>query len=95
MSASTALAEARRRHPSARWPAPLDHLRARVTQWLELDGAGHADVAARLLEVRGRTGLDTDTFARRLGVSPELLSRAERGQVAPTQLPGKLARMVS
>ncbi len=95
MSASTTMAEARRRHPSARWPAPLDQLRVRVAQWLELGGVGHADVAARLLEVRGRTGLDVEAFARRLGTDPQLRRQAEAGEVPRSRLPGKLARMVA
>ncbi len=92
---NAAVAHARRRHPSARWPAPIDGLRQRMTQYLALHGARHPAVAASLLEVRGRVGCDVDEFAHRLGIEPDLLRRAEAGEVSAARLPGRLRRMVS
>lgn len=94
MSAATALAAARRRHPSARWPLPVDHLLSRVGELLEMRGAPHADVAARVLAARGRTGLDFPTFARRLGIDDHTLRDAEAGRVPIDRLPAPLQRLV-
>lgn len=91
MSAGT-MADARRRHPSARWPAPADALQHRVAQLLDLRGAEHADVAASLLQTRGRLGLDAQEFARRLGVDPAVVARAEAGEISATRLPETLRR---
>ncbi len=91
---SAAMTDARRRHPSARWPAPVDALHQRVAQFLDLHGADHADVAASLLRARGRLGWSPEEFAHRLGIEPELLRRAEAGRVSASRLPGKLRRMV-
>ncbi|WP_436792806.1 hypothetical protein [Actinospongicola halichondriae] len=92
---SSGLAHARRRHPSARWPAPVDALRQRVAQLLDLHGARHPDVAASLLEARGRRGCEQVEFARRLDVDVDLLRRAEAGEVSAAALPERLRRMVS
>jgi hypothetical protein len=91
---SASLAEARRRHPSARWTAPVDALRTRVAQLLDLHGARHPDVAATLLEVRGRLGLDVVDFASGLGIGPEVLRRAEAGELSASRLPGRLRSIV-
>lgn len=93
MSAGT-LAEARRRHPSARWPAPVDALQRRMAQLLDLRGAEHADVAAALLQARGRLGLEVEVFARRLGVDVEFVRQAEAGEVGVARLPGPLRRVM-
>lgn len=93
MSAGT-LAAARRRHPSARWPAPADALRQRMAQLLDLRGAAHPDVAAALLQARGRLGLDVPVFAERLGVDVDLVRRAEAGEIGVAQLPGPLRRVM-
>ncbi len=69
-------------------------LRDRVATELEVVGAAHADVAAAILEVRGRSGLDLVSFATRAGVEVDLLHRAEAGELARHQLPGALRRMV-
>lgn len=85
---------ARRRHPSMRCPLPPAALRHRVATELEVSGAPHADVAAAILEVRGRSGLEVLAFADRAGVDVELLRRAEAGETPRDQLPGALRRMV-
>ncbi|MDZ7675345.1 MAG: hypothetical protein U5K30_09825 [Acidimicrobiales bacterium] len=84
-----------RRHPSARWPFPPEQLRSRVAQALDLHGAGHADVAASVLEARGSSGLDPEQFAARHGVGVALLARAEAGELALVDLPSQLRRLLS
>lgn len=84
----------RRRHPSMRSPVPADRLRDRVADALDLHGARWPAVAAGVLEVRGRTGLAPEEFARRAGVDVDVLHRAEAGELARDALPGCLRRMV-
>ncbi len=86
---------ARRRHPSTRSPVPVDWLRDRVADSLGLHGARWPEVAAGILEARGRSGLDRHEFARRAGVDPAVLARAEAGELARDALPGCLRRMVA
>jgi DNA-binding transcriptional regulator YiaG len=57
-------------------------------------GARWPDVAASILEVRGRSGLEQRDFARRAGVGVDVLVRAERGALGRHELPGALKRMV-
>ena len=85
---------ARSRHPSVRAPLSLDCLRDRVADALEHEGVRWPDVAAGVLETRGRTGLGVVAFARRAGVDPDILRRAEAGELSGPQLPGALRRMV-
>ena len=85
---------ARRRHPSMRSAVPADRLRDRIADSLGLHGASWPDVAAGILEVRGRSGLDRHEFARRAGVDVDVLRRAEEGELARESLPGCLRRMV-
>ena len=91
---SATLTEARRRHPCMRAPVPAARVLARVTDELELHGAPHPEVGAAIIAVRGASGLDQPRFAARAGVAPEVLRRAEAGEVARDQLPGPLRRMV-
>lgn len=84
----------RRRHPNVHPPVPVDLLRDRVADALGLCGCTWADVAAGILEARGRSGLDRAEFARRAGVDVDLLRRAEAGELARDELPGCLRRMV-
>jgi DNA-binding transcriptional regulator YiaG len=93
-STTDAVEAARRRHPSTRSPVSVLGLRHRVADALELGGAPHPEVAATILALRGRTGLDGHDFARRAGVDARLLARVERGEVARDELPGALRRMV-
>lgn len=85
---------ARRRHPSMRSPVPSDRLRDRVADALGLHGARWPEVAAGILEARGRSGLAPEEFARRAGVDVDVLRRAEAGELARDALPGCLRRMV-
>ncbi len=94
IAADEARRDARGRHPSVRSPVPVDRLRDRVADALELAGVVHPAVAAAVLEVRGRSGLEPVPFARRAGVDIEVLRRAEAGQLSRDQLPGSLRRMV-
>ena len=91
---SAALAAARRRHPCMRAPVPAETVRHRIVDELWLGGAAHPEVAAAVLAVRGATGLDQCSFARRAGVDVVQLQRAEAGDVPRDQLPGALRRMV-
>lgn len=93
MNAGT-LAEARRRHPSARWPAPVDALQQRMAQLLDLRGAEHADVAAAVLQARGRLALEAEEFARRLGVGIDVVRQAEAGEISAARLPAPLRRVM-
>jgi hypothetical protein len=61
-----------------------------VAQWLELDGSPHPEVAARVLEARGRTGLGADDYAAVLGIDSVVLRRVENGEIAATELPTAL-----
>lgn len=88
------VAAARRRHPSTRSPVPADRLRERLADVLGLHGARWPEVAAGILEVRGRSGLASEEFARRAGVDVDVLRRAEAGELARDVLPGCLRRMV-
>lgn len=88
------VAGARRRHPCARPPVSGGELRDRVAGLLDLHGAAWPEVAAAVLEVRGRAGLGPEAFATRAGVDVEVLGRAEAGELARDQLPGALRRMV-
>lgn len=94
MSATRPADLARSHHPSVRACLPVDRLRARVTDVLDQRGVSWAEVAAGILEARGRAGLDQVEFARRAGVDIGLLRRAEAGELSREELPGCLRRMV-
>lgn len=91
---SPAMISARSRHPSSRWPYPVGALQGRVAQLLELRGLAHADVAASVLEARGRSGLAVEPFARRLGIDPETQRRAEAGEIDERELPPALRQLL-
>lgn len=84
----------RRRHPCMRSPVRTTTVLARVADELGLRGAAHPEVAAAVVAVRGASGLDEASFARRAGVDVALLRRAEAGELPRDQLPGPLRRMV-
>lgn len=88
------LSAARRRHPSSRWVAPADGLHLRVAQHLELHGSRHAEVAASVLEARGRTGACVESFAWRLGVDADVIRQAEAGELGATELPPPVRRLL-
>lgn len=85
---------ARRRHPCMRTPVGAAAVRRRVAAVIAPLGAGHPEVAASVLAVRGVSGLAPDAFARRAGIDAEVLRRAEAGEISRDQLPGALRRMV-
>ncbi len=85
---------ARRRHPSTRSPVRGADLQGSVAAVVGRLGGAHPEVAAAVLAVRGRSGLDHEAFARRAGVDPDLLRAAEGGHLHRDQLPGALRRMV-
>ena len=94
MTAAPEIRAARRRHPCMRSPVSVPAVHDRVAEALWLAGAAHPDVAASVLAVRGASGLDQRSFARRAGVDVVLLRRVEAGEVARDELPGALRRMV-
>jgi DNA-binding transcriptional regulator YiaG len=51
--------------------------------------------AAALLALRGERGLDQAEFAAVLGVPASLLRALERGVLAPSEAPPRLANLVS
>lgn len=85
---------ARSRHPSTRPLLTCAELRYRVADSLEVLGVPHPEVAAAVLEVRGRSGLGPVAFARRAGVAVTTLARAEAGLLERDALPGAMRRMV-
>lgn len=90
----SSLFAARNRHPSSRWTAPRDGLHQRVAQHLELHGSRHAEVAASILEARGRSGVSVEAFAWRLGIDVDLVRRAEAGELSAADLPAPLRRIL-
>lgn len=62
-------------------------LRERLARQLRLEGYAHPEAAAVALAARGSTGLAAGPFAREHGLDPDLVERAERGQVPLEQLP--------
>ena len=87
-------AAARRRHPSMRAPVGTAAVQRRVVATMRAAGGDHPEVAASVLAVRGTSGPAPDAFARRAGVDPDVLRRAEAGEICRDQLPGPLRRMV-
>lgn len=87
-------AESRRRHPCSSWAPPTAPLRAHVTAEIAASGGRHPAVAAAVLEVRGRSGLDRPAFAARAGVDASIVEAAESGELSRAELPGALRRMV-
>ncbi|HEU5082761.1 MAG TPA: hypothetical protein VFU14_05425 [Acidimicrobiales bacterium] len=85
---------ARRRHPSTHSPVAGGALRGCVAAVVGRTGAAHPEVAASVLAVRGRSGLDPEVFARRAGVALDVLLAAEAGDLGRDELPGALRRMV-
>lgn len=85
---AAALAQARRRHPCTSYRLPDRWLRARVARSLE--DLAFPEVAAAVLERRGRSGLSPEDFARHVGVELSVVVRAEAGQLAPDELPIEL-----
>jgi hypothetical protein len=83
-------ADARLRHPSTRSPVPAPRLQARVAGLLDQSGVRWPHIAAATLRVRGRTGHSPDELARRIGIAPDVIRRAEAGEMAIDELPPAL-----
>jgi hypothetical protein len=92
---SAGIEAARARHPSGMARAGLFALADRLGQ--ELAGEGHPfpDFAAVLLALRGERGLDQVAFACVLGVPMSVLRALERGVLAPSEAPPRLANLVA
>jgi hypothetical protein len=86
---------ARARHPSVVTPSPLSALAERVSQELAWEGHPFPQFAAVLLALRGETGLDQAGFAGLVGVPTSLLRALERGVLAPSEAPPRLANLVA
>jgi ribosome-binding protein aMBF1 (putative translation factor) len=83
-------AEARRRHPSTQPPVPARRVGATVARLLDGPGVPWPDVAAAVLQVRGRSGLSADELAGQLGIDPDVLRHAEAGDLGCDELPEAL-----
>jgi transcriptional regulator with XRE-family HTH domain len=55
-----------------------------VTQMREARGRSDTGIGARLRDLRGRRELSLRQLARKIGVSPSLLSQVENGKVTPS-----------
>lgn len=91
---SPAVAAARRRHPSARAPVPVSTVAGEVAGALQRSGVRQPLVAAAALQLRGRSGMSPDEWARHLGMDADALRAAEAGAVAVDALPEPLRRAV-
>ena len=72
------------------WAADLTALCERLAERLRTEGYHHPLAAAVALAVRGRQGVDADTFAVELGIGAEDLQRVESGLVPLREFPGAL-----
>lgn len=70
---------ARSRHPSSTWSANHDRLRQRLAEQLGVEGHPEPLLAAALLSLRGRLGLDRQAFCKLTGVDPTLVAAVEDG----------------
>ena len=85
---SAARAAARSRHPASIWRADHDRLRHRLAAALRAEGHPEPALAATLLSIRGRLGLDRAHFCQVTGVDPVLVAAVEDGtreELRPTQ----------
>jgi hypothetical protein len=83
-----ARAAARTRHPSARTPRPdRTRLLERLAERFRTGGARWPRVAAAMVVLRGISGDDVTTFARRVGISAGALVRLESGGLPITAVP--------
>ena len=76
---SVARAAARSRHPSSIWRADHDRLRHRLAATLHAEGHPEPALAATLLSIRGRLGLDRSSFCDMTGIDPRLVTAIEDG----------------
>ena len=70
---------ARARHPSSIWRADHDRLRHRLAAQLAAEGHPQPTLAATLLSIRGRLGLDRVAFCELTGADLRQVSALEDG----------------
>jgi hypothetical protein len=84
-------AAARARHPSARsWSPDRSAVVERLADRARARGAPWPRVAAAVVMLRGISGDDRETFARRLGLSAVEVGALEAGEVGPSAIPPRL-----
>jgi hypothetical protein len=71
----------------APWVTDLTGLCERIARRLADTGARHPSVGAVALAVRGREGVDQETFAAGLGLDHDQVHAAEQGELAFDELP--------
>ena len=82
---------ARRRHPTARaWVPDRTRLVLSLARRAGARGAPWPRVAAAVVLLRGVTGDDVATFARRIGVAEHEVERLEQGEVPAAGVPARL-----
>jgi hypothetical protein len=78
----------RRTHPSARtWRSRPARLADRLAIELAADGSPWPYVAAAVVAVRAAAGLDAESFAAALGLSPDDVRRLEHDGCPPFEVP--------
>jgi hypothetical protein len=86
-----ARAEARTRHPAGRrWLPDRVRLLQRLAERAQDGGASWPRVAAAVLALRGISGDDGPTFARRVGITASALARLEAGLSPASAVPPRL-----
>ena len=76
---SAGRAAAKSRHPSSIWRADHEKLRHRLAATLHAEGHPEPALAATLLSIRGRLGLDRSSFCEMTGIDPRLVAAVEDG----------------
>ena len=84
---SAARSAGRSRHPSSIWRPDHDRLRQRLAADLDAEGHPEPGLAAALLSIRGRLGLDRATFCQLTGADPLLVAAVEEGHGEDRQPP--------
>jgi hypothetical protein len=83
--------EARSRHPAGRrWLPDRVRLLQRLAERAQDGGASWPRVAAAVLALRGISGDDGPTFARRVGITTSALGRLEAGSSPASAVPPRL-----
>ncbi|HET8621632.1 MAG TPA: hypothetical protein VFM27_21865 [Acidimicrobiales bacterium] len=88
---AAARGEARSRHPAGRrWLPDRVRLLQRLAERAQDGGASWPRVAAAVLALRGISGDDGPTFARRVGITTSALARLEAGSSPASAVPARL-----